>query len=327
MSPETMSLVIDGGGAEGRRAGRGRAGGRHGRQADERPDPALPPAGADRPGRWRSRPTGPRACCASGPRPPRPGQTGVEMEAMTAASVAALTVYDMVKGVERGVEIGAVRLVSKTGGKSGDVGAPRRPVAAMRRQAPRDLDRRPGRPRRPAGVGRSREASLMSDEPAAVGLVLTVSDGVSAGVREDGSGDAPRGTPARRSGSRWSARSSPTTVARSRRPSATGAGRHELIVTTGGTGLTPRDVTPQATPRRHRLRGPGLAEAMRAAGRADHAAGRPVARRRRRRRPDAGRQRAGQPEGRHRVARGDRAGARPRPRDAGRPASTTARTG
>jgi len=48
------------------------------------------------------------------------GQTGVEMEAMTAASVAALTVYDMVKGVERGVEIRSVRLLSKSGGKSGD---------------------------------------------------------------------------------------------------------------------------------------------------------------------------------------------------------------
>lgn len=45
-------------------------------------------------------------------------QTGVEMEAMVAASVAALTVYDMVKGIERGVEIGAVVLVEKTGGKS-----------------------------------------------------------------------------------------------------------------------------------------------------------------------------------------------------------------
>jgi cyclic pyranopterin phosphate synthase len=48
------------------------------------------------------------------------GPTGVEMEAMTAASVAALTVYDMVKGVERGVEIRGLRLVSKTGGKSGE---------------------------------------------------------------------------------------------------------------------------------------------------------------------------------------------------------------
>ena len=47
------------------------------------------------------------------------GQTGVEMEAMTAASVAALTIYDMVKGVERGVEIRGVRLVSKSGGRPG----------------------------------------------------------------------------------------------------------------------------------------------------------------------------------------------------------------
>ena len=45
-------------------------------------------------------------------------QTGVEMEAMTAASVAALTIYDMVKGVERGVTIGELVLVEKTGGKS-----------------------------------------------------------------------------------------------------------------------------------------------------------------------------------------------------------------
>jgi len=48
------------------------------------------------------------------------GQTGVEMEALTAAMVAALTVYDMVKGVERGVEVRSVRLLTKTGGKSGD---------------------------------------------------------------------------------------------------------------------------------------------------------------------------------------------------------------
>ncbi len=45
------------------------------------------------------------------------GQTGVEMEAMTACAVAALTVYDMVKGMERGVEVGPVGLVEKTGGK------------------------------------------------------------------------------------------------------------------------------------------------------------------------------------------------------------------
>nr|WP_256465766.1 cyclic pyranopterin monophosphate synthase MoaC [Conexibacter sp. S30A1] len=46
-------------------------------------------------------------------------QTGVEMEALTAASVAALTVYDMVKGVERGAMIERVELVEKSGGRSG----------------------------------------------------------------------------------------------------------------------------------------------------------------------------------------------------------------
>lgn len=47
------------------------------------------------------------------------GQTGVEMEAMTAAAVAALTVYDMVKGLERGAEIAEVVLLEKSGGRSG----------------------------------------------------------------------------------------------------------------------------------------------------------------------------------------------------------------
>jgi cyclic pyranopterin phosphate synthase len=47
------------------------------------------------------------------------GPTGVEMEALTAASVAALTVYDMIKGIERGAEIASVRLLEKAGGKSG----------------------------------------------------------------------------------------------------------------------------------------------------------------------------------------------------------------
>ncbi|MBZ2177878.1 MAG: cyclic pyranopterin monophosphate synthase MoaC [Acidobacteria bacterium] len=47
------------------------------------------------------------------------GQTGVEMEALTAASVAALTVYDMTKALDKGIEIQDVYLVEKTGGKSG----------------------------------------------------------------------------------------------------------------------------------------------------------------------------------------------------------------
>ncbi|EFV40641.1 molybdenum cofactor biosynthesis protein C [Enterobacteriaceae bacterium 9_2_54FAA] len=48
------------------------------------------------------------------------GKTGVEMEALTAASVAALTIYDMCKAVQKDMVIGPVRLLSKSGGKSGD---------------------------------------------------------------------------------------------------------------------------------------------------------------------------------------------------------------
>jgi cyclic pyranopterin phosphate synthase len=49
------------------------------------------------------------------------GKTGVEMEALTAVSVAALTIYDMVKAVEKTMHIDNVRLVRKSGGKSGDI--------------------------------------------------------------------------------------------------------------------------------------------------------------------------------------------------------------
>lgn len=48
------------------------------------------------------------------------GKTGVEMEALTAASVAALTAYDMCKGIDKGMVISQVKLLKKTGGKSGD---------------------------------------------------------------------------------------------------------------------------------------------------------------------------------------------------------------
>jgi cyclic pyranopterin phosphate synthase len=49
------------------------------------------------------------------------GRTGVEMEALTAVSIAALTIYDMAKAVEKTMRIGEIRLVRKTGGKSGEI--------------------------------------------------------------------------------------------------------------------------------------------------------------------------------------------------------------
>jgi cyclic pyranopterin monophosphate synthase len=54
------------------------------------------------------------------------GQTGVEMEALTAVSVACLTIYDMLKAADRGMVIGPIRLLEKTGGRSGAYSAPRR---------------------------------------------------------------------------------------------------------------------------------------------------------------------------------------------------------
>lgn len=52
------------------------------------------------------------------------GRTGVEMEAMTAVSVALLTIYDMAKAIDKGMVISEIRLVAKSGGKSGDWHAP-----------------------------------------------------------------------------------------------------------------------------------------------------------------------------------------------------------
>jgi len=49
------------------------------------------------------------------------GKTGVEMEALTAVAVTALTIYDMCKAVDRGMKIDNIRLVQKSGGKSGDI--------------------------------------------------------------------------------------------------------------------------------------------------------------------------------------------------------------
>ena len=228
---------------------------------------------------------------------------------MTAASVAALTVYDMVKGVERGVTISAVRLLSKSGGKSGE----------WQRIEPDETAapvRRPGRPDR--GEDRQGRRATRRETVVRRALVITASDRVSEGVREDTSGVGV--------GQRLEAlgfevqravlpdeRASLTNVLR------VTAASHDLIVTTGGTGLTPRDVTPQATSDAidYEVPGPRRSDARRRPRR--HAVRRPVARRRRCRRADADRQPAGESEGCARVARRDRARAGARPRHPRRP--------
>ena len=93
------------------------------------------------------------------------GPTGVEMEALTAASVAALTIYDMVKAVDRSAHIESLRLVSKSGGKSGRFEAKRKAPnsiqarsTAKTRATPRVLIHEVAAPKRVANVSDEREA-------------------------------------------------------------------------------------------------------------------------------------------------------------------------
>jgi cyclic pyranopterin phosphate synthase len=163
------------------------------------------------------------------------GRTGVEMEAMVAASVAALTLYDMAKALQRDIVIGEVRLLEKSGGRSGTW----------------PLDRAAGPERA------SHEA-----------VVVTCSNRSAAGEREDGSGPALVGM-LRDSG--FDVDPDAIVVRDDEDEIAALLSRladagHRLILTTGGTGLTPTDVTPAATRRVIDREAPGLAELMRAAG-------------------------------------------------------------
>ena len=98
-------------------------------------------------------------------------------------------------------------------------------------------------------------------------LVLTVSDRSFEGTRPDDSGDR-LDTRLAELGFTVERRVVPDEVPRIAEAIVDGAARHRLVVTTGGTGLTPRDVTPQATAQVLDYEVPGIAEAMRAEGRA-----------------------------------------------------------
>ena len=97
--------------------------------------------------------------------------------------------------------------------------------------------------------------------------VLTVSDGVANGTREDRSGAVIRARIAELGGTVTDA-VVPDEAARISAAIRSAAADHAIVLTTGGTGLTPRDVTPQATRSILEVEVPGVAEAMRAAGRA-----------------------------------------------------------
>lgn len=157
-------------------------------------------------------------------------RTGVEMEAMVAASVAALTLYDMAKALQRDIVIERVELLSKSGGRSGATPAP--PPA-------------------------QHEA-----------VVVTCSNRSAAGEREDASGPA---LIAALLAAGFDAAPDALVV-----PDDVGAiegllaaladAGHRLILTTGGTGLTPTDVTPAATRLVIEREVPGLVELMRVRG-------------------------------------------------------------
>jgi cyclic pyranopterin phosphate synthase len=160
-------------------------------------------------------------------------RTGVEMEAMVAASVAALTLYDMAKALQRDILIEQVRLVEKSGGRSGDYGH-----AAV-------------------------------DEPAThEAVVVTCSNRSAVGEREDASGPA---VVERLLAAGFDAASEAIVVPDDEDDIAALLVRladagYRLILTTGGTGLTPTDVTPAATRRVIDRETPGLSELMRSVG-------------------------------------------------------------
>jgi cyclic pyranopterin monophosphate synthase len=168
-------------------------------------------------------------------------RTGVEMEALTAASVAALTLYDMAKALQRDITIERVELVAKEGGRSG----------AWTRDAG------------PAGVDRGAAARAAHEA-----IVVVCSTRSAAGERADASGPALV-TSLQRAG--WNVAPEPVVVADDADAIAALLGSladagHRLILTSGGTGLTPTDVTPAATQRVADRLVPGMAELMRAHG-------------------------------------------------------------
>jgi cyclic pyranopterin phosphate synthase len=171
-------------------------------------------------------------------------RTGVEMEALTAASVAALTLYDMAKALQRDIVIERVELLHKQGGRSGTWTRPAHGRDEL--EAPRQVP-----------MASSHEAA-----------VITCSNRSAAGSRDDTSG--PALVDALRAAG-WDVDPSAAIVPDDEAAIADAIGAQvasgvRLVLTTGGTGLAPTDVTPTATARLADRIVPGISELMRAVG-------------------------------------------------------------
>jgi cyclic pyranopterin phosphate synthase len=191
-------------------------------------------------------------------------RTGVEMEAMTACAVSALTVYDMVKGLERGIEIEEIVLLEKRGGRSDyHRGDARRDDAEEEPRRSADLVGARRVAEDEPGTAHRRRAQQRTAPRTAV---ITISTSKAAGRGEDESG-ARLAELAERLGAQLAGRE----VIGDDREQIEARLRHwaqegcALVLTTGGTGVAPSDVTPEATAAVIDREVPGIAEAMRAA--------------------------------------------------------------
>lgn len=188
------------------------------------------------------------------------GKTGVEIEALVAASVAALTVYDMVKAVERHAVIGELRVLEKRGGRH-DFGAEQLP-AGLRPAAPT-----------PGPLARAAEPALATTPSPAVQrpplrvAALLISTSRSDGTRADHAAAALASIADAHGWLLAPPRLVPDDRAQIAAALQQAADPSEIdaVLTLGGTGLTPDDVTPEATADVLDRAVPGLAEALRAA--------------------------------------------------------------